>query len=153
MTRLLQRHVIGSPYPEVHSVLGTLMDEWARGGATLELDSSLGEAAPLGNNVQIAVGPGEDPMHLDQAWHLAWSPERAGMIPEFDGSLSLRGEGGRSGTLLEIEGDYENSEGTTFPALDAVRGAKVASATARRLLQRIARQVEGRLAERERGAK
>lgn len=141
MARLLQRLVIGSPYPEARSVLETLMEEWARGGATFEFDSNLGEATLLGNTVQVAVGPGEDPVHLDHAWHLAWSPEQSGLIPEFDGSLCLRGGSGRSSTLLEIEGNYESSDETELLSLDPVLSAKVASAMARRLLQKIDKQL------------
>ena len=62
--------------------------------------------ADVSKNVVVMMTPGSDPMHMEQPWHVRWSPEGGGPYPDFDGELTVRADEDWNSSLLELRGVY-----------------------------------------------
>ncbi|MGZ3497095.1 MAG: hypothetical protein ACXWNJ_00420 [Vulcanimicrobiaceae bacterium] len=141
MTHLYQRVLLQCPYHRARLFLQKTIEEAAIGGRreVLELRLPLGERD--GSSVEKAVfvtyGRGVDPMHFDEVWTVHWTPAGGGPFPDFDGTLTVRCDEDYVACALELEGDYKPPLGIAGAAFDAIAGARIASSTARALLQQI----------------
>ncbi|HTX59095.1 MAG TPA: hypothetical protein VMH02_05405, partial [Verrucomicrobiae bacterium] len=86
--------------------------------------------------VSVTVSPGQDPMHLEHPWNVSWTPSGGGPYPDFEGHLTVRADEDYKTCILELEGTYTPPLGAVGAAFDAMIGSRIASATARELLQR-----------------
>ena len=96
----------------------------------------------LEKNVLVNYDKGQDPLKFDEPWLVHWTPEGGGPYPDFDGELTVRADESYRRAILELRGEYKPPLGTFGQAFDLVVGAKIAAATARNLLQDIARSME-----------
>ncbi|MBV8364611.1 MAG: hypothetical protein JO193_08620 [Candidatus Eremiobacteraeota bacterium] len=149
MTHLYQRLIVSVPY---HLARKYLHDALARRAelhepTTLSLSLPVGRSA-LGAEVKREVvatySAGRDPMHMDEPWKVHWTPKGGGPYPDFDGELTVRADEDYDSCALELRGDYKPPGGVAGMAFDAMVGNRIASATARELLNVLGRDVERR---------
>lgn len=84
----------------------------------------------------------EDPLKSDQRLYVTWKPKESAPLPHFFGELVLRPELGINGSVLEISGDYVPPFGAPGRAFDLFIGQKIAMATAKSVLRKIAEDIE-----------
>lgn len=138
-SELLERHYMRCPYHLAKSYLAASLAERAESGApsTLTLKAPL-LGAEVKKNVVVTFSTGADPMHFDQPWRVRWTPEGGGAYPDFEGELTVRADEDYSTSILELRGEYAPPGGALGEAFDHVVGSKIASSTARALLDEIA---------------
>lgn len=144
MSQLLERHVVRCPYHLAQRYLADTVEPRAGSGAPGRLDLSV--SAPgivLTKTVVATFAADADPMHFDQPWRVHWKPQ-AGPYPEFDGELTVRADETYQSSLLELRGSYRPPGGIIGAAFDWAAGARIATATARELLERIGSKMEAR---------
>lgn len=107
--------------------------------------------AHVSKNVVVMITPSDDPMHMDQPWHVRWTPEGGGPYPDFDGELTVRADEDWNTAQLELRGVYIPPGGALGRAFDRVVGRHIASATAQSLLRSVADTLEARYHEQEAG--
>lgn len=95
----------------------------------------------------------EDPLRFDQRLHVHWTPKEGAILPEFTGVIVLRADRDLDGTpVLELSGSYAPPFGVPGKAFDLFIGQKIASATAKSVLRKIALDIESRAAKPEKRA-
>ena len=146
MSELLERRNVRCPYHLAQRYLSQAVGTQAETGLPDRLTLTL--AVPGGELVKeviVTFATATDPMHFDQPWHIHWKPQ-AGPYPEFDGELTVRADENYEGCRLELSGTYRPPGGSLGAAFDWAVGGRIASATARALLDRIGSQMETRYA-------
>jgi hypothetical protein len=133
MTHVFERLLLHCPYVNAREYLPR----------TLESDSV--HVLPLEKNVLVRYKRGRDPLHFDDPWHVYWTPEGGSPYPEFHGDITVRAEE-NSRAVLELYGDYAPPFAPDQKTPDIIAGARIASSTARKLLERIAADIEERFA-------
>lgn len=73
---------------------------------------------------------------------VSWRPEGGGPFPDFDGTLKVVPDEGYSTCWLALDGTYVPPGGIAGKVFDAAVGARIAHATARRLLDQIKIEIE-----------
>ena len=117
---------------------------------TLHLKAPLlGQAMPLSKDVDVSFGRGVDPMHFDAPWRVHWETSE-GAFPAFDGTLCVCADETYASSIIELRGEYTPPLGLAGEVFDHAVGSRIASATARNLLEGIARKIEARYGEIER---
>ncbi|HTU82186.1 MAG TPA: hypothetical protein VMF61_08660 [Candidatus Acidoferrales bacterium] len=151
MSELQERRVVACPYHIAREHLA--VDLGNRAGSktpnVLTLHAPLAGAA-VTKNVLVTIATADDPMHFDQPWKVHWTPEGGGPYPDFDGTLTVRADEDYHSSVLELRGDYRPPGGIVGAAFDLAVGSKIASATARTLLDEIASVMESSYAAAER---
>lgn len=133
MSDLLERRVVRCPYHLAQQYLAEIVGSRVGVPSPLTLTLAL-PGAELAKEVVVTYIPGVDPMHFDQPWRVHWEPN-AGPYPEFDGELTVRADETYESSLLELKGAYRPPG-----------GARIASATAQALLERVGADLESRYA-------
>jgi len=155
MTHLYQRVFVKTPYHlarlYLHEALANAADSHALTTLTLSLPVHEGGVG-IQREVTATYASGADPMHLDEPWKVHWTPKGGGPYPDFDGELTVRADEDYDACVLELRGDYKPPGGVAGKAFDAMVGSRIASATARELLNTIAKEVQQRY-ERQEAAK
>jgi hypothetical protein len=142
MSQLFERHIVRCPYHLAQRYLADSVGSRAASGEESLLTLTVsGPGLELVKDVIVTFSPAVDPMHFDQPWRLHWKPE-AGPYPEFDGELTVRADETYKTSLLELQGSYRPPGGALGAAFDWAAGSRIASATARALLQRIGDEME-----------
>jgi len=83
-----------------------------------------------------------------QVWKLKWRVPGSKSFPEFSGVLAVRPGDSRSASSLTLTGAYTPPFGALGTAFDMAVGSRIASATARTLLQTFGADIERLYAER-----
>lgn len=144
MSELLERRTVRCPYNLAQQYLAQAVGANAESGQPDRLTLTLSiPGGALVKDVIVTFGTAVDPMHFDQPWHIHWKP-RAGPYPEFDGELTVRADETYESSRLELQGSYRPPGGALGAAFDLAVGARIASATARALLDRIGSEMESR---------
>lgn len=95
----------------------------------------------------------DDPLRFDQRLHVHWTPKAGAILPQFSGEIVLRADRDLGGApVLELSGHYAPPFGVPGKAFDLFIGQKVASATAKNVLRKIAYEIESRAAKPEKRA-
>lgn len=89
----------------------------------------------LSGDALVTYAPAQNPLRLYPCWTVSWKPAADGPYPDFEGTLTLRGSSEADTSILEISGDYQPPLGVAGRAFDAALGSRIASATARDLLE------------------
>lgn len=144
MSDLLERRVVRCPYHLAQQYLAEIVGSRVGVPSPLTLTLAL-PGAELAKEVVVTYIPGVDPMHFDQPWRVHWEPN-AGPYPEFDGELTVRADETYESSLLELKGAYRPPGGALGAAFDLAVGARIASATAQALLERVGADLESRYA-------
>lgn len=147
MTELYQRIFVQAPYNLARVYLNEALRESVEShtSMTLTLELPLREGgAGISREVIATYARGTDAMHFDEPWKVHWTPKGGGPYPDFDGELTVRADEDYVTSILELRGDYKPPGGAAGRAFDAVLGSRIASATARELLNTIARSIENR---------
>lgn len=98
----------------------------------------------LESDVLVRYERGRDPLHFHEPWNVSWIPEGGGPHPNFSGELAVRAHEAHRGAVLEITGEYAPPLGMPGRVFDVATGMKIASSTARTLLEQIASSMEHR---------
>lgn len=147
MTHIYERLFLRCPYVRAREYLREALESAATGNSvqTLPLTAPLAFVpGTLEKNVLVRYERGSDPLHFDEPWNVYWTPEGGGPYPDFAGQITVRADESYRGALLELMGDYAPPFGAVGRAFDMVIGAKIASATAKSLLQQIGASMESR---------
>lgn len=147
MTHIYERLFLKCPYVRAREYLREALEAVADGDTvqTLPLTAPLTFVpGTLEKNVLVRYERGRDPLHFDEPWNVYWTPEGGGPYPDFSGEMTVRADESYRGAVLELMGDYAPPFGAVGRAFDMVIGAKIASSTARSLLQQIAETMEQR---------
>lgn len=111
----------------------------------VRLRATLFESGPfpisLHGDALVTCAPANNRLRLYPCWTVRWTPAKSGSYPTFEGTLTLRGGDGPDSCRLEISGDYQPPLGAAGRAFDAALGSRIASATARGLLEDLAADV------------
>lgn len=83
-----------------------------------------------------------DPLRFDERLHVHWMSKDGGPFPEFSGEIVLRAEPNVDGAILELSGDYVPPFGRAGLAFDLFLGTKIAAATAKSVLRKMADAIE-----------
>lgn len=149
MSSLLQRYYLRCPYQRARTYLESSLRALATSGqpqlVSLRVPINVGandSGAGLEKDVIVTFGEGADPLHFDQPWTVTWTPHGGGPYPDFDGTLTVRADEDYTSSVLELRGRYEPPLGAAGAAFDAVLGSRIASATAREFLRRLAGDIE-----------
>ncbi len=148
MSELLERRVVRCPYHLAQRYLAENIESRLNAPGPLTLTLAL-PGAELVKEVVVTYGAAFDPMHFDQPWKVHWEP-KAGPYPVFDGELTVRADETYESSLLELKGAYRPPGGALGAAFDWAVGARIASATAQALLERVGSEIEARFAADER---
>lgn len=144
-TTIYERHLTNCPYVRARAYLNDSVEGVIRntGVARLPLKASLPLLkGAIEKDVLVTYRRGVDPLRFDEPWLIHWTPEGGGPYPDFNGELTVRADESYRRAVLEIRGEYTPPLGRFGQAFDLVLGAKIASRTARALLQEIARDME-----------
>lgn len=147
MTHVFERLVLHCPYVRAREYLRESLESAADNGTvqTLPLTATLRFVpGALEKNVLVRYERSRDPLHFDEPWQVSWTPENGGPYPDFSGELTVRADDTYQGAVLELSGDYAPPLGAPGKAFDMVLGARIASSTARGLLQSIGARMEER---------
>lgn len=147
MTHIYERRFLKCPYVRAREYLRGTLEAAAQDKTveTLPLTAALSFVpGALEKNVLVRYERGSDPLHFDEPWNVFWSPEGGGPYPDFSGTLTVRADESYRGAVLELTGDYVPPLGTVGRAFDMVLGSKIASSTAKALLEQIAVRMEER---------
>jgi hypothetical protein len=140
-TRVYERHTTKCPYVRAREYLHGALQGVVEGQRTMTLSLKAGS---LEKPVLVTYERGEDPMHFDEPWLVHWSPKDGGPYPDFDGEIIVRADESYRSAVLELRGEYVPPLGTFGQAFDLLVGSRIAAASARTLLQQIARLMEAR---------
>lgn len=154
MSILFERLLVACPYSLARGYVSESLQGLATSGQpqTVRLEVPFGpsEDSPgMAKEVLITYSPGHDPRHFDQPWRLSWTPVGGGPYPDFEGTLTVRADEEYSACELELQGAYDPPLGAAGKVFDAVVGSRIAVATAREFLRRLARAIESRYAREE----
>ncbi|HET9095732.1 MAG TPA: hypothetical protein VFN37_03640 [Candidatus Baltobacteraceae bacterium] len=83
----------------------------------------------------------DDPLRFDERLRVQWTPKPGAPYPEFIGQIILRADPD-AGTVLELTGDYLPPFGAPGRAFDLFIGTKIATATAKSVLRKMAEAIE-----------
>ncbi len=83
-----------------------------------------------------------DPLRFDERLRVHWVPEQGAILPQFSGEIVLRADARLGDAVLELSGDYAPPFGAPGKAFDLFIGQKVASATAKSVLRKMAEAIE-----------
>lgn len=147
MTHIYERRIISCPYVRAREYLRESLQAIADGKTPQTLPLSTPLAVVPGSvekNVVVRYERGRDPLHFDEPWKVYWTPEGGGPYPDFAGELTVRADETYRGAVLELTGDYAPPFGALGRGFDMLVGAKIASATAKALLDRIGGSMEER---------
>lgn len=147
MTHIYERLFLRCPYVRAREYLRLALESAADGKSeqTLPLTAPLSFVpGTLEKKVLVRYERGSDPLHFDEPWNVYWTPEGGGPYPDFAGELTVRADESYRGAMLELTGDYAPPFGAVGRAFDMVIGAKIASSTAKSLLQQIGASMEER---------
>jgi hypothetical protein len=145
VTHIHERRLLTCPYVSARDYLRD-----ALASSDGQKTHSLPKTAPIASiggaqkRVLVRYEPGRDPLQFDEPWNVYWTPEGGGPYPDFAGELTVRANEHFRGAVLELTGDYAPPRGATGQTLDMAAAAKIASATAKELLEQIARYLEER---------
>jgi hypothetical protein len=140
VTHIYERLFLNCPYARAR--------EYLRAELTSSADRKAVHSLPFTiPSVLVRYERGRDPLHFDEPWNVYWTPEHGGPYPDFAGEITVRADETYSGAILEISGDYSPPFGAFARTFDMVAGAKMASATARALIGKIAERLEERYCE------
>jgi len=140
--------VVRCPYSSARRFLESDMQAQVGYPASLRLHVPLA-GVQVAKNVAVMITPGDDPMHMDQPWHVRWTPEGGGPYPDFDGYLTVTADEDWDTAQLELRGVYVPPGGALGRAFDRAVGRRIASATAQSLLRNVAGTLEERYREQE----
>ena len=84
----------------------------------------------------------EDELRFDERLRVEWTPKDGALLPHFLGELVLRALPEMDEAVLELSGDYVPPLGVTGRAFDLFIGQKVATATAKSVLRKMAQDIE-----------
>lgn len=84
----------------------------------------------------------DDPLKFDERLRVQWTPKAGAPYPEFIGEIVLRADPAIGVPVLELSGDYLPPFGPPGRAFDLLVGTKIASATARNVLRKMADAIE-----------
>ena len=143
MSKLLQTIPVPCPYHLARQFMADELRKPLDKPGVMKVRVSLG-GIDVAKDVLATVTEGSDPMHFDQPWKVHWSPIGGGPYPDFDGEITVRADEDYKTCLLELQGEYRPPGGALGGAFDAVVGNKIAAATARELLEQIARDLVSR---------
>jgi hypothetical protein len=138
MSKLSETIVVACPYHLAQQYIAFSLRKPLEKPGVMTVRVPLGDMQ-VSKDVLATVSEGTDPMHFDQPWNVHWSPVGGGPYPDFDGQITVRADEDYTSCILEIQGEYRPPGGAAGKAFDAVVGRKIASATARALLEQIAR--------------
>lgn len=144
-TTIYERQLTNVPYVRARAYLKDSVEGVIRntGVARLPLKASLPLLkGAIEKDVLVSYRRGVDPLRFDEPWGIHWTPEGGGPYPDFKGELTVRADESYRRAVLELRGVYMPPLGTFGHAFDLVLGAKIASRTARALLQEIAGEME-----------
>lgn len=147
MTHIYERRFLNCPYVRAREYLREALQAAAEGKTvqTLPLTAPLSFVpGALEKNVLVRYERGRDPLHFDEPWNVYWTPEGGGPYPDFAGELTVRADESYRRAVLELTGDYAPPFGTVGRAFDMVVGARIASSTAKALLEHIGSSMEER---------
>lgn len=147
MTHIYERLFLRCPYVRAREYLREALEAAVDGKSvqTLPLTAPLAFVpGTLEKNVLVRYERGSDPLHFDEPWNVCWTPEGGGPYPDFAGELTVRADESYRGAVLELTGDYAPPFGAVGRAFDMVIGSRIASSTAKALLQKIAASMEER---------
>lgn len=147
MTHVFERHVLHCPYVRARQYLRESLEAAAADGSihTLPLTATLSIIpGALEKNVLVHYEPSVDPLHFDEPWKVRWTPENGGPYPDFSGEITIRADETYQNAVLELCGDYVPPLGLPGQVFDMAIGSRIASGTARALLQTIAGEMENR---------
>ena len=155
MSTLLERLLVSCPYSLARGYVAESLATPASSGESqvvrLEVPfGASGDSPGMAKEVLVTYGAGSDPRHFDQPWTIRWTPTGGGPYPDFAGTLTVRADETYRSCELELEGSYEPPLGAAGKIFDAVAGSRIATATAREFLRRLARSIEERYAREER---
>ncbi len=140
-TRVYERHTTQCPYVRAREYLHGALEGVVESQRTMTLSL---KAGALEKPVLVTYKRGEDPMRFDEPWLVHWTPKGGGPYPDFDGELTVRADESYRSAVLELRGEYVPPLGTFGQAFDMLVGSRIAAASARTLLQQIARLMETR---------
>jgi hypothetical protein len=144
MSKLLVSLPIGCPYNLARQYLEESIGPRAASGEASPLKLTVSAPAlHLSQPVTVTYGAAVDPMHLEQPWHIHWTPESS-LYPEFDGELTVRADWTYATARLELAGNYHPPGGLVGEAFDFAAGSRIARDTALLLLQRLGGDMEAR---------
>ena len=147
MTTIYERRLLECPYVRAREYLRESYEKAAERHDVLRLPLSV-PMSPLPGaiqkNVLIWYERGDDPMHFDEPWNVKWTPEGGGPYPDFNGQMTVRADDSYRHAILELRGEYMPPLGAVGRGFDLLAGSKIASVTARRLLEQIGTEMEGR---------
>lgn len=130
MTHVFERLSLRCPYVRAREHLPLVLES----GAVVRVDCSE-------RTVFARFKRGRHPLHANDPWHAFWSTE-AGRYPEFRGELMVRPI--ERGAVLELYGDYWPPSEHDGEAPDILTGARISATIARKLLERIAAEIDSR---------
>ena len=130
MTHIFERIFVKCPY----------------GSARRYVQEDAVQAAPLIPPFTLHLEAANDPLRFDQRLYVEWKPKEGAPLPHFFGELILRAEPECKGSVLEISGDYVPPFGVPGHAFDLFVGQRIATATAKNVLRKIAVDIEARAA-------
>lgn len=137
MTHIFERVALGCPYAQAREYL----------------QQDAVRFIPAIPPFTLQLEHAEDPLRFDQRLHVHWTPKEGAILPQFSGEIVLRADGDLAGTpVLELSGSYAPPFGVPGKAFDLFIGQKVASATAKNVLRKIAHNIENRAAKPEKRA-
>ena len=144
MSTLFYRRYVPVPYNRAREYLHDALDAFAVSGEpqilTLAVPLPGDSEAKLRKDVVVTYAHATDPLHFDQPWTLRWHPQ-GGPFPDFDGELTVRADEDYRSCALELRGTYTPPLGAAGAAFDAIVGSRLASATARELLNEIGERI------------
>jgi hypothetical protein len=147
VTHVYERFYLKCPYVRARDYLRDALQTAADGKTVQSLPLSAPLALVPGSlekSVLVRYERGRDPLHFDEPWNVYWTPEGGGPYPDFAGELTVRADENYRCAVLELRGDYVPPFGAVGRAFDMAAGQKIASATARALLENIAHIMEER---------
>jgi hypothetical protein len=152
VTHIYERLFLKCPYVRAREYLRQALESAAdrKQVQTLPLTAPL-KFVPgaLEKNVLVRYERGADPLHFDEPWQVAWTPDGGGPYPDFAGEMTVRADENYNGAVLELAGDYAPPFGAVGRAFDIVLGQRIAAATAQSLLRSIADGMESRFLDEE----
>jgi hypothetical protein len=142
MSELLERRYLRCPYHLAQRYLAAAVGPYAASGQPGPLRLTVPvPGGKLEKEVVVTCGAAVDPMHFDEPWRIHWKPQ-AGPYPEFDGELTVRADENYESSQLELKGSYRPPGGALGAVFDRALGARIASATAQALLERVGSEME-----------
>lgn len=149
-TQIFESRPTQCPYHRARGYLHESLEAVAKNGRITTLGLTAGA---LEKPVLVSYKHGEDAMHFDEPWLVHWTPEGGGPYPDFDGELTVRADDSYRNSILELRGQYVPPLGVAGQVFDFALGSHIAAATARALLEQIAKHMETRYQDEEEAKK